>query len=335
MVELWRSGSGNLSVDAIRATEREGWDGLTFQDSLSLCPNSFALMGAAAVATERLKLATGVTNPLTRHIALVASGIAGVQALSNGRAVLGIGRGGLTPVSLGTFERALTDLQTLLGRGRIEAPLFTAPTGLEWLPADLPKVPVDVAASGPKVIEMAAPIVERITFSLGAIPERIAWGIAVARAARVRAGLTDEGISFGAQVPVICHPDEAMAMQIALHMVPALARFQVIDGQSPGAMSQDDKKNFEALNRLFAKDRSAGSSAAKNLTDTPITPEFARRFAIIGPPEVCIARLLELVEAGIDRFVIVGPGYYPEADSSGPSLFASRVAPAIKATSGA
>jgi hypothetical protein len=33
--------------------------------------------------------------------------------------------------------------------------------------ADLPKVPLDVAASGPKVIEMSATIAERVTFSVG------------------------------------------------------------------------------------------------------------------------------------------------------------------------
>jgi 5,10-methylenetetrahydromethanopterin reductase len=331
MVEFWKSGSGNLSVEAIRAAENEGWDGHTFQDSLSLCPNVFALMGAAAVATERLMLATGVTNPLTRHIALVASGAAGVQALSSGRAVLGIGRGGLAPVSLGDFERALTDLQTLLSGGKIEAPLFNGPTGLEWLPKHLPKVPLDAVASGPKVIEVAAPLVERLTFSLGAIPERIAWGIGIARSARARAGPTAKDLSYGAQIAVICHPERQTAEQIAASMVPALARFQLIQGRSHGTMSEEDKQNFESLGQMFAQMRGAGSSAAKNLTGNSITPEFVRRFAIVGPPDDCIARLLELVNLGIRRFVIVGPGHYPEAYSHGPGLFASEVMPAIKA----
>jgi 5,10-methylenetetrahydromethanopterin reductase len=334
VVEFWRSGSGNMPVDAIRAAEDEGWDGQTFQDSLSLCPNVFALMGAAAVATDRLMLATGVTNPLTRHIALVASGAAGVQALSNGRSVLGIGRGGLAPVPIAEFKRALLDLRALLGGSTIEAPLFTSPTGLQWMPDHLPKVPLDVAASGPKVITMAAPIAERLTFSLGAIPERIAWAIAVARGARARAGISDAGMSYGVQVPVICHPDRATALQIAESMVPALARFQLIHGQWPGTMSEDDERNFETLNQQFANVLGRGSSVAERRAKSSITPGFVGRFAIVGPPEVCIGRLLELVTIGIERFVIVGPGHYPEAESSGQSLFSSEVMPAVRAAVG-
>ena len=38
-----------------------------FMDSQSLCADPYVMMGAWAVATERLELSTGVTNPLTRH----------------------------------------------------------------------------------------------------------------------------------------------------------------------------------------------------------------------------------------------------------------------------
>jgi len=55
------------------------------------------------------------------------------------------------------------------------------------------------------------------------------------------------------------------------------------------------------------------------------------RFAVVGTPDHCIERLLELNALGIKRFVIVGPGFYPEAVRNGPSLFAKEVIPAVKA----
>src|SRR5262249_11109262 len=155
-----------------------------------------------------------------------------VNRVSNGRAVLGIGRGdsalahlGRAPARLAQFERYLRQLQTYL-RGEavsfddIDIPPEVAPplSGLHlhdapsasriaWI-ADGPKVPVEVAASGPKVIALAALHAERVMFALGADSERLAWGIALARQIRKQAGLNPDAIAFGAYVNVECHPDK-------------------------------------------------------------------------------------------------------------------------------
>ena len=47
--------------------------------------------------------------------------------------------------------------------------------------------------------------------------------------------------------------------------------------------------------------------------------DFVRRFAIVGSPSHCTERLLQLAALGLERFVIVGPGYHPEARKSGPA----------------
>jgi 5,10-methylenetetrahydromethanopterin reductase len=66
-----------------------------------------------------------------------------------------------------------------------------------------------------------------------------------------------------------------------------------------------------------------------------VSREFVERFAIVGPPEHCIERLLELISLGIERFVVVGPGMHPEARNDGRTLFASEVIPAVRAAAGA
>ena len=233
MVEFWRAGGTEnaTTLDAARKTEAQGWDGQMFMDSQCLSADPYVRMGVWAVGTERLKLCTGVTNPLTRHPAVTAAAAATVQCISGGRAILGIGRGdsalaylGHAPASVASFRRALHDLQTLLSGGEVAfgaheslggaASADTLSLGgrpaasrLQWLAEGIPKVPLDVAATGPKVIEISAPIAERVTFSVGAIPERIGWAIELARDARKNAGLGDSGISYGAQIIVVCHPD--------------------------------------------------------------------------------------------------------------------------------
>jgi len=358
MLEFWRAGGSEAttSIAAAKKTEAEGWDGQMFMDSQSLSADPFVRMGAWAVATQHLKLSTGVTNPATRHPAVLAACAASVQTISNGRAVLGIGRGdsalaylGYAPMRLKAFEKALHDIQTLLSGGEVAFSAFEAPsdapsvdtislgdkpaaTSLKWLPPDLPKVPLDVAATGPKVIEISAPIAERLTFSVGAIPERIGWAVELARAARSKRGLPEDGVSYGAQFIVVCHPDIDAIRDTATRFVAPLARFQVIQGDAAGPLSESDRQNFSLIRSGYDMNRH-GDHHDKVL-EMPLSWDFVERFAIVGPPKRCIERLLELNKLGIERFVVVGPGFYPEAEP-GRCLFATEVIPAVRAALGA
>lgn len=352
MVEFWRAGGSvsGMSAALARQVEAEGWDGQMFMDSQSLSADPFVLMGAWAMVTERLKLATGVTNPLTRHPAVLAANIASVQSISGGRAVLGIGRGdsalaylGHAPVKLSAFRRALVELQTLLSGGEVAFSaqnLFAqalsagtlslgarpAATRLKWLPEGMPKVPLDVAATGPKVIGMAAPLAERVTFSVGAIAERIAWALELAHAAQPAGG-----VSYGAQIIVVCHPDTEIVREAATSFVAPLARFQVIQGEGAGPKNASDAANFAAIRAGYDMTKHSHAISHDKIKGAALSWDFVQRFAIVGPPAHCIERLLELAALGIERFVVVGPGFHPEAGTGGRSLFASAVMPEVRA----
>jgi 5,10-methylenetetrahydromethanopterin reductase len=348
MLEIWRAGGSNTgaSADLARAVEAEGWDGQMFMDSQSLSADPYAQMGAWAGWTSRLKLSPGVTNPLTRNLAVTAASIATIQAISGGRAVLGIGRGdsalaylGLAPARLAVFERALAQLQILLSGGEIpfeesdehalihELSLGARPESvkLRWLPEGLPKVPLDVAATGPKVIAMGARIAERVTFSIGAEVERAEWALGIARAAKA------EGVSYGAQVVVVCHPDDATALDVAMAMVPPLARFQVMQGTAAGPSDAGDGSSYDAVRSGYDMTKHGGVHETERLTQGALSPDFVRRFAIVGSPDHCTRRLLALRKVGLERFVVVGPGFYPPSWGEAAGLFAREVVPALRA----
>jgi 5,10-methylenetetrahydromethanopterin reductase len=353
MAEFWMAGGHMTTLQSVVAAEAEGWDGQMFMDSQSLSPDPYVLMGACAARTSRIKLSPGVTNPLTRHRAVSAAGIATLQMISGGRAVLGIGRGdsalaylGHAPVRVATFEKALRELQTLLGGGRVgfeaiaadsEAPsLETLSLGdrpkdfaLSWLPADLPKVPLDVAATGPKVIEMAATIAEQVTFSVGAVPERMKWAIGEAEAARKKRGVT-RPISYGAQIVVVCHRDREAALEMAVSGAASLGRFQVIQGAPAGPMDADDAANFQAIRSGYDMNQHSKTEAVK-VIGASLGRDFVDRFTIAGPPDYCIPRLQALLACGLERLVVVGPGFYPDGVGGPKSLFATEVMPALRA----
>jgi 5,10-methylenetetrahydromethanopterin reductase len=307
--------------------EAAGWDGMLVVDSQNLSGDPYVALALAASATRRIGLGTGVTNSVTRHAAATATAITSVNRVSNGRAVLGIGRGdsalahlGRAPARLGQFERYLKQLQTYL-RGEsvsfddIDIPNDVAPpmSGLHlhdappasriaWI-ADGAKVPVEVAASGPKVIAIAALHAERVMFALGADLERLSWGIGLARKIRKEAGLDPDGIAFGAYVNLGCHTDIGAARSLVRGGLTTFARFSVMHGKTNVPTSSGDREVLEALHSNYdMKAHTRGDSRQA----TTLTDDFVDRFAIVGSPDRCIERLRSLAKLGLDKVAISG-----------------------------
>ena len=191
MTELWQLGfpvPGRSEMTA-QAAEQNGWDGVFFADTQCLSGDIYSAMCLAAKATTRLKVGTAVTNPVTRHPAVTASAISTVQVESNGRAVLGIGRGdsslgylGQSPAPATLLEDYIVKLQAYLRGEAVDLDGYESQ--IAWIAeTGLPKAPVEVACTGPRVIALAARYADHITFAMGADPVRIAQGIKDARVA--------------------------------------------------------------------------------------------------------------------------------------------------------
>jgi 5,10-methylenetetrahydromethanopterin reductase len=309
--------------------ESEGWDGLALGDSQNLAAEPYIELFAAIGATSHLGLGTAVTNPVTRHPAVTAAAIATLQAESGGRVSLGIGRGdsalshiGLAPAPVAMFARYLERLQGYLRgeevpfdrevdargdlRGVESLGLADRPTGsrLVWLSADVPKVPVDVTASGPRMIAIGATRAERLTFAVGADPERVRWAVDLARASRRDAGLAIDHQPMAVFVPVAVHPDRARARYLASGAVGSVARFSVMHGKVVGPADDAQRRALEGIHRSYDMTHhfTHGASQTAALSD-----DLIDAFSIAGPPSYCIQRLLELAELGISR-IVVAPG---------------------------
>ena len=344
LTELWTIGvAGPNSIGRFaERLEADGFDGVAVVDSQNLSGDPYVALALAAKATSRLGLATGVTNPYTRHPAATASSIASVQTLSGGRAVLGIGRGdsalahlGLAPAPLDVFGRYLRRLQGYL-RGE-DVPfdeeadvasvdalgLGDQPTAsrIQWI-TNVPKVPLDVAASGPRVIELAAVVADRITFAVGADVERLAWAIEVARTARRDAGLDPDGIGLGAYVNVAVHPDRAVARQLVAGGLSTLARFNVMHGTPVGPYDDRSAAMLTELHQRYDMNHHTQSGSVQAAT---ITPEFADRYAVLGAVDEVHARLRELLDLGLDKFVLMGVGRAPGLDDESKLAYDSLV----------
>ena len=87
-------------VELLVLAESHGFEyGWTY-DSHVLWQESFPLLTLAAQATKTMKLGHCVTNPGTREPTVLASGYATLHDISDGRMVMGIGRGDARAPSL-------------------------------------------------------------------------------------------------------------------------------------------------------------------------------------------------------------------------------------------
>ncbi|MBM3222590.1 MAG: LLM class flavin-dependent oxidoreductase [Candidatus Tectomicrobia bacterium] len=144
----------------------------------------------AAMTTNTLRLGPGVTNPLTRHPVTTASAILTLDEASNGRADLVAGTGYSSAYIIGRKAATLATMrQAMLLWRSIFAGQTTQLGGLEIaLHPSRPRLPLYLAATGPKMLEMAGEIADGVLIHVGAAPGAVAWALERIAAGEQRAG---------------------------------------------------------------------------------------------------------------------------------------------------
>ena len=151
-------------------------------------------------ATSTMKFGHQVTNPGTRDPTVLASLYATLHDISDGRMVMGIGRGdsalryiGRQPVKVAEFERDLAMIKPFMNGE--EVAWNEKELQLKWVRPELPEIEMWVAGYGPKALAVAGRVGDGVIIQL-ADPEIIQWIMGTA-AGRRRGGGPRPG---GAQV---------------------------------------------------------------------------------------------------------------------------------------
>ena len=319
MLEVWLA-SVHVPGTAIacgQAAEAEGFDGISFGDTQNLAADPFGGLCLVAANTDRLGLMVGVTNPVTRHPAVTAAAIATVQVESAGRAVLGVGRGdsslghiGRRPATVGTTERFAAQLQRYLRSEVVDQDGY--PSEIPWIArSGQSKVPLDVAATGPRMLALGGRLAERVTVNVGALPDRMASAVGLARAALAEAAPPGGQLSLGAYLVVTAHPDARVARQLARGPLAAYAHFSGMPGAPVEALTAPDRAVVEAVAADYVRSGHSTQHPADGSISGPprhlqhLDDAFVDRFGVVGTPAQCVSRLLELAQLGLDRVLLV------------------------------
>jgi 5,10-methylenetetrahydromethanopterin reductase len=317
--------------------EAMGFDYLLCPDTQNLAPDPYGQLSLAAQATERLHLGTGVTNPITRDAAVTATAFMTLQQESGGRAICVIGRGDSSADHIGRPNATTKQLRTGIERIRAYMRSETVDrdgreSKLRWLQGlEVPPVPVDIACTGPKTIQMAVETGDRISFAVGSAPERIEWAVQTATDHLRKIGRDRTEISMGAFINLVCDEDEKNAIDMGRMIAGMVAHFSGMRNAPVDHLPPQLKELAEHMQRKYDMEHHAQEEASHA---TKVSDEFVDWFSICGPPEKCLARLRTIIDLGLDHVYLLGgsPVAHPHGERQAAMvrqtrLFAGKVLP--------
>jgi probable F420-dependent oxidoreductase len=292
-------------VEVLQNGERNGFEyGWTY-DSHILWQESYAILPVAAVQTEKIKLGHCVTNPGIRDPTITASWYATMQDVSNGRMVMGIGRGdssrrvvGLKPVRVAEFERRLRMMKELMNGRSVE--WNEKELILEWAKGQ-PEIPMHVAGYGPRALGVAGRVGDGVIIQL-ADPQIIQWIMDTARKAAEEEGRDPDALECIVCAPSHVTGDLAEARDqvrwfpamVSNHVMDLIERYGADSDEIPAALTDFVKA------RKFYDYKEHSRVGAKH--GEFVTDEICDRFCVLGTPEDAAAKLKELESIGVDQF---------------------------------
>lgn len=210
----------------------DGWD-------------AFAVLGAIARQTERVRLGTGVVNTYYRHPAQMAASAATLDFLSDGRAFLGLGRGqtewfeNALGMDIGSPTKRIPEAIELLRQWFDNTMYASSPPDAQelhvqgWERVIRPlqaHIPIYFAAAGPIALRIAAEHADGVIFNDLTSVDFMRDQIANVKQMAAAAGRDPDALTFSAraQVTITNDPEEIYERRkvtvATIHALPGMSR---------------------------------------------------------------------------------------------------------------
>jgi probable F420-dependent oxidoreductase len=295
-------------LELIQLAEQHGFGYAWTYDSHVLWQESIPMLAVAARETSKIRLGHFVTNPATREPTVLASAYATLHDLSNGRMVMGVGRGdsavryiGRQPMKVAEFEKALAMVKEFMNGRSVH--WNDKDLQLKWVREELPEIPMWVAGYGPKALGVAGRVGDGVIIQL-ADPEIIQWIMDTARRAAEEAGRDPAQLRCIVGAPSHVTDDLADAREqvrwfpamVSNHVMDLIERYGADGSTVPKALT-----DYVQARKFYDYDEHSrvGAKHGEFVTD-----EICDRFCVLGDAQQIKAKLKELEEVGVDQFNI-------------------------------
>ena len=301
-------------VKLLQSVEAAGFDGAGILDSQMLCRDTFVTLGQAATQTTRLTLFPAVTNPFTRHASVLAGGIQTVEELAPGRVKFVIGTGytsastiGRKPATLAEMRACIATVKTLLAGKAVD---FDGTQGRLGYASGRP-IPVLMAASGPKAIEVAGEIADGVLLLVGFNRGIVQTALEHLERGARRAGRRLEDLEIIWAVRTGTAATTAEARRLAR---PTVVHWGILrwggHWLGPAGVRVPQLEIPDAVGKIYpdlshAQDWDAAIAATSFVPDEVIA-ELCDAYGLIGTPEDCAARIVDMNTLGVQNLYLMG-----------------------------
>ena len=303
-------------LDMIKQVEAAGFDGAGILDSQMICRDTFVTMGLAANATSSLNLFPAVTNPFGRIPSVLAGAAQTVAEIAPGRTKFIIGTGytsastiGRRPATLRQMRRCIIEVKSLLAGESVD---FNGMSNrLDFAGSDGDQgVPVLMAASGPRSLELAGEVADGALVLVGYTPGIIGKALEHLEVGAKRSGRTleDLDVVFAVRTCVADSIDNArqMARPVSVHWG------LMWGGPNWLPYSGLDIPEYEipqAVRDVYpdlghAPNWDEAIELTKFVSDD-VNTQLCDAMGLIGTPEHCTQRITEMAQHGVTQLYLM------------------------------
>jgi 5,10-methylenetetrahydromethanopterin reductase len=324
-------------IKLIQNVEAAGFDGAGILDSQLLCRDTFVTMALASTHTSALTLFPAVTNPLTRHASVLASAVQTVEEIAPGRIKVIIGTGytsahtiGRKPATLAEMRACIATLRALLAG---ETVTFGGTAGR--LAYAGRRIPVLMAASGPKATELAGELADGVLLSVGFHPGIVAAVLSHVAAGARRSGrrLEDLEVLWAVRVGIAGSTAEArrQARPTVVHQAFLSARAHWLPYTGLTLPRCEIPPAVRAIYPDLAHARNWEQAiAATSFVPDDVIAELCETLGLVGTAEHCAQRIVEMTSAGVTNLYVQGLQTFVGPDQE-MRTFRDEVFPRLKA----
>jgi alkanesulfonate monooxygenase SsuD/methylene tetrahydromethanopterin reductase-like flavin-dependent oxidoreductase (luciferase family) len=308
-------------VERARLAEELGFEFVGITDGQMIWSDAVVALTATALATKRIRMGPWVTNPVTRHVTVIANYICTLDAISDGRAFLGIGNGddavrtiGAPPATMDSLAEVVDTLRTLIDGDEVKRD----PVSWRISTARGRGLKIYWAGANPKSLTYGARHTDGLVVS-GFVDDE--WLEAMLTHIREGAGGEPREVFFNSSVAVA--EDGAAARDAVRPYVASGLRYA-----SAARLRGWSKEDVDRMQRAYD---SYHHFRDTNLAAVALVPdEMIPRKSISGTPEQA-AKLMEIVIShGIHKFALMPMG---DVETT-MRLLAKRVRPLLGAGRG-
>src|SRR2546426_864005 len=298
-----RDASPRDIVSWSRDAEERGYEAVFIPESYC---DSLAYAGAVALATNRLRVGTGVTNVYLRQPTLLAAEAAAVQEFSGGRFLLGVGVGHRAvnePLGIDMSDPVATMRAVI---DTLRAAWTKGPT--QPRPAVPPRILA--AALALRMIELAGEVADGVMFNLFPLT-RYPRALAALRRGAARAGRDGAALDICHFTTCYLAEDHQAALHEARRMLARYANLPFYGNMLARSGFADE---VEAIRAAWARRDVAAAERS-------VSEAFADAVTLVGDAARCRERLAAHRAAGATLHVgFPNPGGEPRAPAGAPAL---------------